>query len=272
MMPHHLSLPDESAVPQKLRLRRAGRAGAMHVPSLLVGVGLFVALGVAFAFDADVALARDAPGDAEFVIGHYDLYWIGRLKRAADAHPENTPWIRAVTHLGNRTTLMAVALLGCAWQFCKGRRWLAAAWVIIAASGALLNEAVKRLAQRPRPSEIFEPIMNETSFSFPSGHAMGSLVGYGLIGYVMILQAKKWWQYVLPVIDVSVVVFAIGFSRMYLRVHWATDVVGGFLLGGAWLALSLGVLEAWRRGRGINIKPLPAAAPAGAPDPATRAP
>jgi len=90
---------------------------------------------------------------------------------------------------------------------------------------------------------------------------MGSMIGYGLLCYVMILQAKNWFKVVVPIIDVTVLVIAIGFSRMYLRVHWATDVVGGLLLGGAWLALSLGFLEAWRRGKGIVMTPPPPQVP-----------
>ena len=113
------------------------------------------------------------------------------------------------------------------------------------------------MAGRERPGEFFrDKIVTEglTSKSFPSGHAMGAMVGFGMIGYVMVMQAKRRLSMILTIVDVSVVVFAIGFSRIYLRVHWATDVIGGFLLGAAWLSLSLGILEAWRRGNGVAFE------------------
>jgi membrane-associated phospholipid phosphatase len=234
------------------------RKGALRMSSLLTGIGLFVVLMIAFAYVADAALTKDPPGK-------FDIDWALRLKRVGDNRPENTPWIKAVTLLGSRYMLAAVALAGTLWQVRRRRVWLAVAWVVIASGGYALNEGVKQLAQRPRPPlELREPGVTESSFSFPSGHAMGSFIGYGLLCYVLILQAKKRYQVIVPLVDLSIIVFAIGFSRIYLRVHWATDVIGGFLLGGAWLALTLGFLEAWRRGNGIMMEPTSATpAPAG---------
>jgi membrane-associated phospholipid phosphatase len=237
-----------------MTISSAPRQGSFHIPSLLIGVGLATVLGIAFTFVADAALRSEEPGE-------FDKNLVIRLKRTADKHPDNTPWIKAVTYLGSRYVLAGIALAGTFWQFWRGRGWLAIAWFLIAAGGGLLNEGVKRMTARDRPPEFFRDAAvteNLSSYSFPSGHATGSMIGFGLVCYVMVLQAKKPLHRILPFVDAAVIVAAVGFSRVYLRVHWATDVMGGLLLGGAWLALWLGILEAGRRGKGIVMESMPA--------------
>lgn len=104
---------------------------------------------------------------------------------------------------------------------------------------SILNNLLKRLFERPRP-DMVEQLISEQSLSFPSGHAMGSVILYGglafLINHLLSLQKKPRS---LLIIIVSILIPLIGLSRMYLGVHYPTDVLGGFLMGGAWLSFSI---------------------------------
>lgn len=117
------------------------------------------------------------------------------------------------------------------------RRWPELATGLGAvAGGKLVNVALKELFARPRP--IYEgQIVSENAYSFPSGHAMMSLIAYGLL-VVLLLRwgvPDRWRS---PLIaGVSVLVILIGASRMVLGVHYLTDVVGGFAAGAAWLGV-----------------------------------
>ena len=121
--------------------------------------------------------------------------------------------------------VLSLALL--AW-----RRWREAAFAIIAFTGsALLNLATKAFFQRQRPS-LWESIAPESTFSFPSGHAMGSMT---LAMVVVLLAWRTRWRW--PVF-VPAVAFAglVGLSRLYLGVHYPSDVLGGWAAGLAWTA------------------------------------
>lgn len=106
-------------------------------------------------------------------------------------------------------------------------------------AGSLIGEAVsllfKYIIERTRPTgTIFHVIAH--GYSFPSGHALIAMVFYGSIGLFLAHNASKRWQKIWIGILTAVVILAIGFSRVYLEVHWASDVIGGWLLGGAFLA------------------------------------
>lgn len=99
-------------------------------------------------------------------------------------------------------------------------------------SSVWLNNIIKDLIKRPRPN--FFPLVHETSYSFPSGHAMNSVVFYSLISYCIFWQMKnkKLGRLLTALVIVSVVV--IGVSRVYLGVHFPTDVFGGWVIGFGW--------------------------------------
>ena len=109
------------------------------------------------------------------------------------------------------------------------------AWLIAVLGGETLNLLLKDLFARPRPS--FEhPLVVETSYSFPSGQAMESLLVYGMLAYFAVLTSRSQRMRVVSVCGAAVVVALIGFSRVYLGAHYVSDVVGGFAAGGAWLS------------------------------------
>ncbi|NOV03630.1 phosphatase PAP2 family protein [Paenibacillus planticolens] len=97
-----------------------------------------------------------------------------------------------------------------------------------------LNNVLKGVIERDRPAGTW--LIEETGFSFPSGHAMVSIVFYGLVGYLLWVNVRDKWRtaWLIPVIA-AVLIFCIGLSRIYLGVHYPSDVLAGFAAGGAGL-------------------------------------
>ncbi|GAB3516657.1 phosphatase PAP2 family protein [Pseudoxanthomonas daejeonensis] len=123
------------------------------------------------------------------------------------------------------------------------RRWREAVFAIAAFAGsALLNVATKHYFQRARPS-LWESIAPETTFSFPSGHAMGSMT---LAAVLVLLAWHTRWRW--PVLVLAVVFTGlVGVSRLYLGVHYPSDVLGGWAAGLAWTSGAYLVLFRQRR-------------------------
>jgi undecaprenyl-diphosphatase len=153
-----------------------------------------------------------------------------------------------LTDLGSIATLAVMAVVGALWQASHRRRFLARAWLGIAISAGLLNMILKVNLDRDRPPiDWRDRAVLERNESYPSGHAMGSAVGYGMLGYVLLLQASARRHRASVVAFFAVLVALIGLSRVFLRAHWFSDVVGGYAAGLAWLFFCLACLELRRR-------------------------
>jgi membrane protein DedA with SNARE-associated domain/membrane-associated phospholipid phosphatase len=166
----------------------------------------------------------------------------------AHATPHLTTFFLIVTAFGST---VAVVLLGIAVAalLARGRRWtLLWTWIVAVAGSAILNQLLKGIFQRPRP-HFAHPLVVETSYSFPSGHAMESFVAYGMVAYLaVLLWLRSWEARVAAVCGAALVVVLIGFSRMYLGVHYFSDVVAGYAAGGVWLSALITGAETMRRG------------------------
>lgn len=109
--------------------------------------------------------------------------------------------------------------------------------------GLLLIYGMKMFFARPRP--LYPLLYKEESFSFPSGHATLSFILYGTLAYfIWLTDLPKVWKYVAMVFLV-LLSLSIGFSRVYLRVHYPSDVLGGFCLGYSWLFLMIYTFRRW---------------------------
>src|SRR6185503_3049979 len=115
------------------------------------------------------------------------------------------------------------------------RAWFATGiWIVAIGGGELLNFLLKLLFERSRP--VFtNPIIVEQFFSFPSGHAMMSMIGYGMLAYFVLLRVSNRWARLAVVLIAAIIIILIGFSRIYLGVHYFSDVLAGFAAGGLWL-------------------------------------
>jgi membrane-associated phospholipid phosphatase len=145
---------------------------------------------------------------------------------------------------------MAVLAIAAAVLLWRGRRRPEAAVVLAATVGAvLLIDGFKRLYGRVRPPTA-EQLMVETNPALPSGHALGSIVVLGVLAAVALLLTRRLALRVGALATAALGVVAIGVSRLYLGVHWLTDVVTGWFLGGAWLAVCVTTLCVLTRRRG----------------------
>jgi membrane-associated phospholipid phosphatase len=162
--------------------------------------------------------------------------------------PALTAFFLIVTALGSIEAIALVSLVG-AVVFGVWRRWLLfGTWVIATGGSVVLILLLKALFARPRP--YFEqPLLLETYYSFPSGHAMEAVVLYGMLAYFAMLALRTWRARAAVVFGTSLLILLIGFSRIYLGVHYFSDVVAGFAAGGVWLSTCITAMGFVRRGK-----------------------
>lgn len=160
------------------------------------------------------------------------------------------PWGMLVfmTDIGGVAGNTLVAIMGAIWQTALNHRFLAVAWLGIVVGGGVLNGATKHAFDRPRPPEsLRDRAVLESNQSYPSGHSMGAMVGYGLLGYALILPQRRRPRRIATILVITIVVLAVGFSRIYLRAHWFSDVIAGWSIGLCWVFFCIGCLEMRRR-------------------------
>ena len=149
--------------------------------------------------------------------------------------------MRFISFLAKHTFLTPLIFLLITYFLIKKNKWMAIRTATVLLSSLLLMSILKRLIQRQRPPDpLVEGI---TNFSFPSGHTFMGVAFYGLlIWYASVYISNKWTRR-LAVSLLLLVIAAIGFSRIYLRVHYATDVIAGICIGFVWLDFCLWFID-----------------------------
>lgn len=182
------------------------------------------------AFIGLIALGCLAGALARLFAGHVDL---SAVRDVAVWHTRFlTNASRDVTWAGTVTVIAPLAVLACGWLLSRGRQSGALAVLLAAVGAVALSSLVKVIVDRPRPP--VHHLVHVTSASFPSGHATESsafyLVVVAVIVWPLSARVARWAASALLV----ALILAVSFSRVYLGVHYPTDVVGGLLLGGGW--------------------------------------
>ena len=151
-----------------------------------------------------------------------------------------------ITFLGKHQFLIpANLILIFYFLIVKKQTWFSIRVITIAISSLVLMLLLKQLFQRKRP---LSPLLKAAKgLSFPSGHAIMAVTFYGLLIYILQHSITIEWLKWLMTVLVILLIILIGFSRVYLRVHYASDVAAGFIIGLLWLLLSLAVLK-WLEG------------------------
>lgn len=167
----------------------------------------------------------------------------------ARATPDSTSFFLFISLFGSQIVFILTLIVAAyyAWR----RYWLhLGIWLVALAGGELLNLLLKELFARARP--VFDaPLVVELNYSFPSGHAMMSMIAYGMLAYFLIASVRNPIARILIVFMAALAVILIGISRLYLGVHFLSDVVAGFAAGGLWLATCIGAMQFLRqRGSG----------------------
>ena len=151
-----------------------------------------------------------------------------------------TAILTVITYAGGTASMTVVTAAAAGW-LARRRDWSDAVLVAVTGFGALiLIPVTKNLIGRDRPP-IAGQVLVLTTPAFPSGHALGSFTVSGVVTVVALGRLRASRARVLFCCAAILFVLAVGISRLYLGVHWATDVLGGWLLGGTWLTLCLTV-------------------------------
>lgn len=144
-----------------------------------------------------------------------------------------------ITHMGDLLVQTTVTVLTVLLLFAL-KKWRTGLWygLTVLIGAGILNGAIKEFYGRVRPSQI-EPLVEIGGYSFPSGHSMGSIIVYGGILFLILQALRSEKLKVFFSLLVFLMILGIGFSRIYLGVHFPTDVIGGFSLGFSWIFLSI---------------------------------
>jgi membrane-associated phospholipid phosphatase len=223
--------------------RLSTRAGALW-PSAYVVVHLTLGLVATIAITVFVVIAEDVGRNGAIAV--FDAAFANALH--ATATPGWLAFFSAVSWLGTRAAIAVVTLLVAIRLTWEGNGVLAWGWVAAQAGGGLLNLALKHTFERTRP-DAADPLLAATSWSFPSGHAMGTFILCGLGCYMLLRRAQTPSAAGLMVTLSLTWCVVMGFSRLYLGVHFASDVLAGAIAGAAWVAVCASAFEMIRRSK-----------------------
>ena len=191
-----------------------------YIGSVFIIIGIFIVLFI--------YMSKRITGDA---LISFDQAIITAIQSTISER--NTVWMLWITELGSVKWITFFVIATAIGMLMKKKYSLAIFITGSSGIGALFNMWLKWLFKRERPDIL--PLINEESYSFPSGHAMGSFIFYGSLAFVIIhLVHKKSRQWIGIVVNL-ILILIIGLSRIYLGVHFPSDIVGGYLAGAAWL-------------------------------------
>ena len=183
-----------------------------------------------------VAQISDEVLDKEaFAFDKVILLWVHSF-----ANPTLDRLMHTITRLNDPdlvSVIAGVALILLIWKKCYPE---AKIFVVDCAGGVILSYGLKSVFGKTRP-DLWQSAIQEVSFSYPSGHALGSTVLYGFLAYLFATRFPQfaWLIYLVVVLLIGV----IGLSRLYLGVHWPTDIIGGYGIGFLWLTFCITMLK-----------------------------
>jgi undecaprenyl-diphosphatase len=197
---------------------------------------VFAMCALAIFFELAEAIGADES------LGRFDIV----LSAALHEHvsQEVLRFFAMITWLGEPQFLFVLAAF-VAGVLLTQRRWmLAGAWIAATTGGALMNRLLKAVFERDRPLHD-HGLVSEASWSFPSGHASGSVLIYGLLGYLIVRHTPRAWHLPVALVGIALIVF-VGTSRVVLQVHYLSDVLAGYASAAAWVAIWVAGLESAR--------------------------
>ena len=149
-----------------------------------------------------------------------------------------TPIMKIITWFGSPACLISLTLI--LFILIKNKRngYLIGINLVVV---TVLNQLLKFILQRPRPTDF--RIINETGYSFPSGHSMVSMAFYGFLIYLIYKNIKNKHLKIFLIIILSILIMMIGISRIYLGVHYTSDVCAGFLISLSYLILYINIVK-----------------------------
>ena len=230
----------------RTRVFLAGRLNPSTFLGLHLTIGLIVVAAAIWFFSALVDSVLD---NATLV--RWDIAtdaWIH-----ARVTPGGTGVFHVITRLGSPGAMTVLAIIGAVVLIARGRPTMFVTWVAAFAGGGILDRVLKMLVHRSRPLYATEHLRNVT-FSFPSGHAMGSMIGILMLLHALwIFRIVRGPARAIVAVAGAVFVALVGISRVYLGVHYPSDVFGGWAVGAAWMGLCVSIAGIVLHRRGISV-------------------
>ena len=152
-------------------------------------------------------------------------------------NPQVTIIMKAFTFLGSTTALSLLLIASVALMIGQQKRWESLFLVIAIGGGMVFNLLLKWIFQRERPT--LNRLIDATGYSFASGHSMVSFIFYGMLGMLVYMFLASRLSKMITIMVSAVLILMIGTSRIYLGVHYPSDVIAGFAAGGVWLVICL---------------------------------
>ncbi len=213
-------------------------ASALLVMAMAAAACALLAGGAVLAALAESGQATGTWGRVDEAIAH---------QLRTQASMGDLRWFATVTHLGDSWVLAALTVAVTAALWWRKHRLLAVGWFVAMAGNGLLTKILKDVFARVRPEHVHGAAQAD-GFSFPSGHSSASIVAYAMLAYLAVRLLPRRWH--LPAACAAgAMVFTTGFSRVVLHVHYASDVLAGWLLGGTWMVCTVLVIESVARWR-----------------------
>lgn len=204
--------------------------------SLLLVLGLLISIACLLLF---AELAESVRESDRLV--HFDNALAEELYSRAT--PNSIRFFQVISFLGSQVVPLIGVIGGII--FIQRRAWPRLIfWIIALVGGELLNLILKQIFARARPVFV-NPLVIERYFSFPSGHAMMSIIMYGMLVYLLWRLVKNHRLRIVMLFAAVLLVSVIGISRLYLGVHFFSDVIAGFAAGAVWLVTCILALEWW---------------------------
>lgn len=156
-----------------------------------------------------------------------------------------TSVMKFFTNIGSGWPVIVIAIVCMVYLYgvLKHRREVIL-YLFVLGGSEVLNVVLKLIFRRERPD--IHRLIAETGYSFPSGHSMGAFSLYGVLAYLLWKHIPAWWGKVILVLASSALILAIGTSRIYLGVHYPSDILGGYLASAFWLSASIWIYQSVR--------------------------
>lgn len=167
--------------------------------------------------------------------------------------PLLTSFFKGITFFGSAPLVIAISIGVTLLLVVKKRNWTAIAFSCLTIIDALLTYIIKNLTERSRP-DVLERLARETSYSLPSGHSSSSILLYGAILALTLPYVRSRGSRFALTCLTTLWILLIGLSRMYLGVHYPTDVLLGFLLGAVMLIIFLKEGHIKKPTRNVSLK------------------